>query len=147
MFLLFTFGAVTLLIVVGIIVLLVVASRSENYRATRLRKLEKRRESLSPEVFVATLEDLGYQPKLVAMLQKEMNWYMSEHPTFGWNPQDDADKDYDVPSENITELAERLFVLAQGQRPTRADWHAWQTTHPKEPIGVLENLLKFATKA
>ena len=141
---LFIFAVVALLIVIGIAGLLIVASQSENIRGRRLARLAARRPSMTPDAFVETMVIRGHDEALVLEMQRQLGWFLSEQPQFGWNPGDDADRDYDVPTENVTEIAERLFAFRHGRRPTKAEWQHWKHASGKPPLGRLENLLRFA---
>ncbi|MDQ1086476.1 MULTISPECIES: hypothetical protein [unclassified Siphonobacter] len=145
MFLLFAFAFVVLLGLGGIIFLIVTLSQGESMREGRLKKLISERPSMDEQTFIAALIQKGYEESLVKKLYSELAWYLSEQPQFGLNPSDNAEKDYWIPKENITDLAERLYAQVQGRRPLLADWAAWDQRTGKAPIAVLENMLRFAT--
>ncbi len=145
MFLLFAFAFVVLLGLGGIIFLIITLSQGESMREGRLKKLVTERPSMDEKTFIESLVHKGYEESLVKKLYSELGWYLSEQPQFGLHPSDNAEKDYWIPKENITDLVERLYAQAQGRRPLLADWAAWDQRTSKAPVAVLENMLRFAT--
>ncbi|OZI06104.1 hypothetical protein BWI93_21585 [Siphonobacter sp. BAB-5385] len=145
MVILFVFAFVVLLGLGGIVFFIVTLSQGESMREGRLKKLTAERPSLDEASFIQDLVNRGYDESLVRKLYSELGWYLSEHPGFGLNPSDNAEKDYWIPSENVKDLIERLFAQVQGRRPLMADWAAWEQRTGKAPVAVLENMLRFAT--
>ncbi|MFT4033549.1 MAG: hypothetical protein QM669_14110 [Siphonobacter sp.] len=146
MFLLFLFAFVILGAIGGISFFLIVVSQGGARRDRRLKNLPAIRPSLKPEEFKKEMLAEGYDAGVIELLQKELAYYLSDYPDFGINPMDNADKDYQIPQENVKELAERLFAKKQGRRPVLTDWADWDQRSRNAPVGVLENMLRFAMK-